>query len=236
MTGRRAQSNVVGVALLVGIAVISMGALTAAVGVVVDSTAAQADADRVSSDLDAALQPVTATGPHHGRVTFASGELYAVERTLTVRADGATVDRVRVDALVFESGDRRVVALMGALVRGRSGRAWLETRPPITADEDVLIVGAPRLGSDVGAVSGTGGVTATVATNVSHDRRALGDATFTITLETATPAAWERAFADLGATVTRRPGEPPTVEATFPGERTGYLVVHDLDTAVTADD
>jgi hypothetical protein len=236
MTGRRAQSNVVGVALLVGIAVISMGALTAAVGVVVDSTAAQADADRVSSDLDAALQPVTATGPHHGRVTFASGGLYAVERTLTVRADGATVDRVRVDALVFESGDRRVVALMGALVRGRSGRAWLETRPPITADEDVLIVGVPRLGSDVGAVSGTGGVRATVATNVSHDRRALGDATFTITLETATPAAWERAFADLGATVTRRPGEPPTVEATFPGERTGYLVVHDLDTAVTADD
>ena len=46
----RGQSNVVGVALLLAIAVISMGALTAAVGVVVDSTAARADADRVAAE------------------------------------------------------------------------------------------------------------------------------------------------------------------------------------------
>jgi hypothetical protein len=235
MTGRRGQSHVVGVALLLGIAVIAMGALTAAVGVVVDSTAAQADADRVADDLDTALQPVRATGPTRGQVTFASGRLHRVDRTLEVRADGRTVDRIRVDALVFESGDRRVASLLGAVVRGRAGRAWLETTPPITADEDVIVVGAPRLGTDVGAVSGTGGVTATVRTDVSHDRRPLGDATVTLALETATPAAWERAFETLGATVTTRPGTPPTVEATFPGERTGHLVVHDLDAAVTAD-
>jgi len=231
----RGQSNVVGVALLLAVAVISMGALTAAVGVVVDSTAARADADRVADDLDSALQPVAATGPQRGQVTFSSGRLYAEERTLSVRADGSRVERVQVDAVVFESGGRRVVYLMGALVRGRPGRAWVESQPPITVDEDVLIVGAPKVGSDVGSVAGSGGVTATLATDVSHDRRSLGTATFTLSLETTTPAAWARAFESLGATVTRTPGEPATVEATFPGDRTGYLVVHDLDAEVTAD-
>ena len=48
----RGQSNVVGVALLLGVAVVSMGALTAAVGVVVESSAGQADAERVATDLD----------------------------------------------------------------------------------------------------------------------------------------------------------------------------------------
>ncbi len=235
MTPDRGQSNVVGVALLLGIAVISMGALTAAVGVVVDSTAAQADADRVAEDLDTALQPVATTGPQRGQVTFSSGRLYVVDRTLEVRADGTTVERVQVDGLVFESGDRRVVYLMDALVRGRAGRAWLESQPPITVGDDVLVVGAPRLGTDVGAASGSGGVTATVDSDVSHDRRSLGEATFTLALETTTPAAWERTFRELGATVTRTPGEPATVEATFSGDRTGYLVVHGLDAEVTAD-
>jgi hypothetical protein len=233
MTGDRAQSNVVGVALLLGIAIVSMGALTAAVGVVVDSSAAQADAERVAGDLDSALQPVAATGPRRERVTVGAGQLHPVDRELEVRADGTVVERLAVDALVYESGDRRVTFLMGAIVRGEPGRAWLETDPSVTVDDDVLVVGAPRLGDDVGAVSGSGGVTATVRTDVSHDRRALGEATFSLALETRTPGAWERTFERLGATVTRSPGDPPTVVATFDGDRTGYLVVHDLDTEVT---
>lgn len=232
MTTDRGQSNVVGIALLLGVAVVSMGALTAAVGVVVDSSASQADADRVASDLDDALQPVAATGPRRGQVTFSAGRLSTLDRTLEVRTTDGTVERVEVDALAFQSGARRVVALMGAIVRGDAGRAWLETDPPITVDEDVLIVGAPRIGEDVGAVSGSGGVTATVGTDVRHDRRSLGTGTYTVAIETRTPAAWERTFADLGATVDRTPGDPPIVQATFEGERTGYLVVHDLNTTV----
>lgn len=236
MTRNRGQSNVVGVALLLGIAVISMGALTAAVGVVVDSSAAQADVERVASDMDAALQPVAATGPKRGQVTFSTGQLSAVERTLEVRADGVTVERIQVDALVFETGDRRVVFLMGAIVRGEAGRAWLETQPPITVDDDVLVVGAPRLGDDVGAISGSGGVTARLETTVEHERRSLGEATFTLAIETRTPGAWERAFTDLGASVDRTPGDPTTVEATFEGDRTGFLVVHDLNAEVSDGD
>jgi len=233
MNRRRGQSNVVGVALLLGIAIVSMGVLTAAVGVVVDSSAAQADAERVATDLDSALQPVAATGPQRSQVTFSQGRLHRVDRTLELRADGVVVERIAVDALVYESGDRRVAFLMGAVVRGSRGRGWLETEPPLTVDDDVLIVGAPRLGDDVGSVSGTGGVTATVETDVSHDRRPLGEATFTLALETNTPSAWERAFGKLGATVSRTPGDPPTVVATFDDERTGYLVVHDLKAEVS---
>ena len=229
----RGQSNVVGVALLLGVAVVSMGALTAAVGVVVESSAGQADAERVATDLDSALQPVAATGPHRARVTFSEGRLRPVDRDLEIRESGTVLERVAVDALVYESGDRRGAFLAGGIVRGGPERAWVEAPPPITVDDDVLVVGAPRLGDEVGSVGGSGGVTATIETDVSHDRRPLGEGEFAVALETSTPAAWERAFEGMGATVTREPGDPPTVVATFDGERTGYLVVHDLETEVS---
>ncbi|WP_178916091.1 type IV pilin [Natronomonas gomsonensis] len=230
----RGQSNVVGVALLLGIAVVSMGTLTAAVGVVVDSSAAEADAERVATDLDDALEPVAATGPQRGTVTFSKGRLTSIDRTVTIRADGREVETVPVDALVFESGDRQVRFHAGAIVRGTGRQAWLHAPPPFTVDEDVLIVGAPTVGDDVGTISGSGGVTATVESDVSHERRDLGEATFSVAVETATPTVWERWFRKQGATVEREDGKPPVVVGTFEGRRTGYLVVHDLDAEVTA--
>ena len=225
---RRAQSNVVGVALLLGIAVVSMGALTATVGMLVDSNAAAADAERVAADFDTAFEPVAATGPQRGTVTFSEGRLATVDRTIEIRADGVTVETVQTDALVYESDDRRVAFHSGAVVRGQAGEAWLETPPPITVDDDLLIVGVARLGDDIRTVSGSGGVTTTVRTNVSHSRTDLGTATVSVAVETAAPGAWERYFERHGASVDRLSGDPPTVEATFDGDRTGYLVVHDL--------
>ena len=232
-TSDRGQSNVVGVALLLGIAVVSMGTLTAAVGVVVDSSAAEADAERVATDLDDALEPVAATGPQRGTVTFSEGRLTSVDRAMTIRADGSQVATVSVDALVFESGDRRVRFHAGAIVRGSDERAWLHAPPPFTVSEDILIVSAPTIGNDIGSITGSGGVTATIETDVSHNRRDLGEATFGIAVETATPTVWERWFRKQGATVDREPGTPPVVVGTFEGRRTGYLVVHDLNTEVT---
>lgn len=231
----RGQSGVVGVALLLGIAVVSMGVLTAAIGVVVDSSAAEADAERVADDLETALAPVATTGPQRGTVTFSEGRLRSVDRTLEVRADGEVVATIAVDALLFEAGTRRVAFHAGAVVRGTGDRAWMVSPPRLTVDEDVLIVSAARLGRNVGAVSGTGGVTASIETDVRHDRRDLGEATFSLAVETAAPAAWEAQFERQGATtVEREAGDPPTVVATFEEERTGYLVVHDLDAEVGA--
>jgi hypothetical protein len=232
----RAQSSVVGVALLVAATVVSLGALTAGVGVVIEEHAARADAARVAADLDAAIAPVETTGRHRGRVAFADGTLRTVERDLRVlnATDRTVRERVEVDGLVFESGTRRVASVSGAVLRGRGEATTLRTPPPVTAstgDGGVLVVGAARLGDDRTAVSGTGGTVTALRTNVTHRRVDLGRGRFAVALETATPtplAAW---FADRGARtrVDDVDGDGvPSVVARFEGERRAYLVVHQL--------
>ncbi|WP_276300189.1 DUF7289 family protein [Halorussus lipolyticus] len=245
MTGRRpsnrAQSNVVGVAILLGVVVVALGTLTAGIGTVVEQNAASADAARVATDLDDALEPVAATGVHRGRVSFSDGELQTVERELRVLNESGAVRTVEADSLVFTAGQRRVAFLAGAVVRGPPGNAKVRTPPPITAsrgadggdDPDakgVLVVGAPKLDGTVG-FSATGGGSVVLRTNVSHHRTALGDGKYRVAVETATPGAWRRHFEAQNATVTTRDfdGDGVTsVVAAYPGERVGYLVVHDL--------
>jgi flagellin-like protein len=48
MTGDRGQSNVVGVAIMLGVTVVALATVTASVGTVVQDSAATADATRVS--------------------------------------------------------------------------------------------------------------------------------------------------------------------------------------------
>ena len=237
----RGQSSVVGVALLVGVTVVSLGALTAGVGLVVEEHAARADTARVAADLDAAIDPVETTGRHRGRVAFAGGTLRTVERDLRVldAADGGVLERVRVDALVFESGTRRVASVSGAVVRGRGEAATLRTPPPViasTGNGGVLIVGAARLETDQVAVSGDGaGGTTTLRTNVTHRRVDLGRGTFAVALETSTPRPLASWFADRGARtrIEDTDGDGvPSVVARFDGERRAYLVVHDLNLEV----
>lgn len=225
------QSNVIGVALLLGITVVSMGTLTAAVGVLVDANAAQADAERVASDFDRTFNPVTASGSGQGSVTFGEGTLRTVDRTIEVRTDGAMVHRIETDALVFESNDRRVAYHAGAIVRGERGWAWMDSEPPITVDDDLIILGIPRLGTETEGFAGGGGVTATIETDVEHERYDLGESVVSFAVETETPGAWERYLRHSGARVERGAGGQ-TVVATFEGDRTGYLVVHDLNAEV----
>ncbi|MFC7156313.1 type IV pilin [Halomarina halobia] len=232
----RGQSHVVGVVLLLGVAVISMGALTASIGAIVEENAAEADAARVAADVDRALRPVEVTGAHRGRVSFARGELRTVERDLRLLdGNGGVVETVAVDGLVFESGERRVAFVAGAIVRGRSERARLRRPPPITASPGsggVLVIGAPRLNaSETVAVSGRGGVSVALATDVTHRRTRVGNGTYGLAIETRTHEPFERYLRERGATVERRDVDGDGVEsvvASFEGERTTYLVVHDL--------
>jgi flagellin-like protein len=234
----RGQSNVVGVAILLGVVVVSLGTLTAGIGSLVDGNAASADAARVASDLDAALEPVEATGVHRGRVSFTDGRLRTVERDLRVLNESGVVRTVRVDALVFTAGAHRVAFLAGAVVRGPPGNARIRTPPPITAsrtsddgsESGVLVVGAAKLNGTVG-FGATGGGSALLRTDVSHRQLALGEGTYRVAVETATPGAWRRYFERRNATVTTRDFDgdgTPSVVATYPGERVAYLVVHDL--------
>ncbi|WP_254537004.1 DUF7289 family protein [Halomarina litorea] len=235
-SGDRAQSHVVGVALLLGIAVVSMAGLTASVGTLVQENAAGADAARVADGFDAALEPVEATGVHRGEVAFADGTLRSESRELRVLDRGGVDREVEIGALVFEAGDRRVTYLAGAVLRGTGDGARMVERPPFTASraaDGVLVVGAPRVG-DPATVSGRE-VSLTLRTNVSHERVELGDGEYRLGVETRTPAAWERYFSERGRETTRRDFDDDGVEsvvAAYDGTRTAYLVVHDLRTEV----
>ena len=233
---RRGQSTVVGVALLLGVTMLSLGVLTASIGAVVQSNAAAADAGRVATDLDAALDPVSATGPGRGRVSFTEGTLRRVDRTVRLVNDSGVVVNESVGGLVYSNDHHRVAFSSGGVVRDTGENARFVSDPPVATSENVLLVGVARLnatGAD--AVSGTER-RVTLRTNVTHRRQALGAGSYRIAVETETPAAWERYFGRHGATTTRRDfdgDDVPSVVADYPGNRTTYLVVHDMRLVVS---
>ncbi|MFB6083239.1 MAG: type IV pilin [Halorientalis sp.] len=234
----RGQSNVVGVALLLGIAVISMAALTAAIGALVQHNAASADAARVATAFDDALEPVETTGQHRGTVRFTRGHLSTVDREIRVLDGSGIRATVEVGGLVFEAGERSVTYVGDAIVRRSGGSAWLHDGPPITAAPggDVFVASVARLDASAVGVGGTGETSITVRTRVTHDRTALGSGTFGVAIETATPGPLERWFSERNASVARRDFDgdgTPSVVGRFPGNRTGYLVVHDMHAEVT---
>jgi len=234
---RRAQSHVVGVALMLGLTTVALGGLTVTVGSIIDAQTASTDATRLAGELDAALGPLERTGPHTGRVHFTDGTLETVEREVRLLENGSVRTTQSVGGLVFEAGDRRVAFLAGAVVRGRQSGAWLVTEPPMVASERnaVVVAGVGRLGVDDVAVGGEGPTSVTLRTNVSHDRRALGTGRYGVAVETATPRPFESYFTGENASVSLRDFDGDGVQsvvATYPGMRRGYLVVHNLSLEV----
>lgn len=228
---RRAQSHVVGVALMLSLTILALGTITAGVGSIFDAQAASADARRVADDFDAALQPRAQTGPGVGRVAYSDGRLSTVDREVRVLRDGSVVHEVDAGALVFTADDRRVAYVGGAIVRGRDRGTWLVRDPPLaaTGGDGVLAVSSARLNGSGQTVAGGG--RATLRTNVSHERTTLGEGTFAVALESATPGAFEGYFEREGIPTTRRDFDGdgvPSVVASYPGTRRGYLVVHDF--------
>lgn len=236
---RRGQSNVIGVALLLGVTVLALGSLTATIGSVIGAHAASADAARVADGLDGALDPVEATGRNRGRVAFTEGSLRTVERDLRVLDGDGVRHTVGVDALVFVGDGHRVAFAAGAIVRGRGAGADLVEPPPITVSRGsggVVVVGAPRLGGHAD-VAGSGGVRITLRTDVRHNRTSLNRGRFGIAVETTTPEPWVEYFREQNATVSRRDFDDDGIEsvvARFAGERQGYLVVHEMNLEVVA--
>lgn len=234
----RGQSNVVGVAVLLAVTVVALGTLTAAIGGIVASNAAGANAERVATDLDEALRPVEATGDHTGRVSFGEGELSIADRELRVIDAGRVNETVQVDALVYEQGRHRVTFLAGGVVHRAGDGAQLRTEPPITASRGsggVLVVGAPVLGADDVSFAANQPTTLVLETDVSHDRTELDDGTYAVAVETETPGPWRRYFERQGADVTTRDFDDDGIEsvvANYPGERTAYLVVHEMNLAI----
>jgi hypothetical protein len=223
------------VALLLAITTISLGALTAGVGTVVESNAAAADANRVA-DSFADLQPPKSTGVERHRLAFGEGSLHVVDRTVRVLDGEEVVASHEADALVFETGDRRVALLAGAVVRGSGDAARVAERPPLSTADSLLVVGLPVLNaSGPDSISGSDVTRLTLRTDTSHDRTDLGEGRYRVAVETTTPDAWERHFVAENVETTRRDFDGdgvPSVVVTYPGERTAYLVIHDASMEV----
>lgn len=235
----RAAAQVVGVAVLLGLTVVSLGALTAGIGTVVEQNAASADAARVADGMTMALEPVERTGRAREPLAFTGGRIRTVERDIRVLNGTRTVHRLHAGALVWTGTGGRVASVAGAVIRGTPGQAELHDPPPVTAsrgDGGVLVVGAPRLGTDAGrTVTAGGGTTVPLRTNVSHERTDLGVSRFRVAVETRTPGALAPYFREQGASVDQRDIDGdgvPSVVATYPGQRRAYLVVHDLNLSV----
>lgn len=225
--GRRAQSHVVGVALLLGITAVSLAGLTATVGTVVESNTAGVDAGRVSADLDAALAPVEVTGHHRGTVSFTDGRLETVDRTVRVLNEEGVVRAVDAGGVVWTARDHRVAFVAGAVVRGPPGNAVMDADPPLAAAAGTLVVGVATLGDDRFAFAGGGHVP--LSTRVTHDRTSHGTGEWRIAVETATPRPWRAFFERRGALTSSRDFDGDGVDsvvAAFPGTRQFHLVVH----------
>ena len=231
----RAQSNVVGVALLLGVTVVALGTLTASVGTVVDQHAAASDSRRVAADLEEALHPVETTGVRRRTVAFTDGELELLERDVHVLNSSGVVERIDANALQFSAGSRGATYLAGSVVVHGNGWSRTRQRMPVTADSQVLVVSVPALRGNV-SVAAVGGASYTLRSNVSHHRRNLGRETYRVAVETTRPAAWKRQFERANATVYERDvdGDGLTsVVADFEGSRTAYLVVHETEVSVS---
>ncbi|MDR5673449.1 putative pilin/flagellin [Halalkaliarchaeum sp. AArc-CO] len=232
----RAQSEVVGVALLLGIAVLSLGALTLTIGVTLEENAATADANAVATGLEQGIEPVTATGTRESTLSFTDGTLRTTERTIRVLEDGQPISTWEIGAVVYETDGHRVISLGGAVVESRGGYSRVHEGPPVAASEGVLLVGVVDLDPvDPVSYGGTGASTLTLRTTVSHDRTELGDGEYAVAVETRTTDAWERELERQGASTsveTFNGDDEPSVVARFDDERTGYVVVHDVELEV----
>ncbi|ESP88105.1 DUF7289 family protein [Candidatus Halobonum tyrrellensis] len=222
----RAQSHVVGVALLLGITVVLLAGLTATVGTVVESNAAGVDAGRVAADVDDALAPVETTGSRTGPLSYGDGRLHTENRTVRLLNGDRVVETVDADALVYDRGAHRVTFLGGAVVRESGTSTTFESEPPLSTSTDALVVGVGALGDE--SVDTTGGGRLTLRTRVTHERAAYDVGTWRVAVETATPGVWERYFDRRGGVTSRRDFDDDgttSVVASFPGRR-AYLVVH----------
>ena len=234
----RAQSHVVGVVLLLGITTVALGGLTTVVGEVIDGQTATADERRVANALDSEFRPVEQTGPNRVDVQFSEGRLTTVDRELRVLNASGVQRVVDIDGLVYTSGANRVGLVNGAIVRGKPGRAWPVRGPPmtVTRGNDTLVVGAVTLADRGVSVGGSGGVTARLRTNVTHDRTALPRADYRVAVETATPDALARQLGGRGLATTERDIDGdgvPSVVASVEGTQELQLVVHRTNTEVT---
>ena len=227
----RGQTAVVGVALLLALTVVAVGGLTATAGSIVGDGATTAATTRIGSDLATTLGPDRDDPETAIEVT--SGTVRVVNRSVWLLDDDAVVWAGHAGAVVYTDGDQRVTGFAGAVVQSDGDRSRMVAPSRIAPAEDSLYVGVPMLnatGAD-GIATGDRRLSVTLRTDTETTRETLPAGDYQIAVETPNPAAWERHFADRGATTARRDIDGdgvPSVVVSFDGTRTVHLIVHDV--------
>lgn len=232
----RGQSSIIGVAVLVAVTALSIGALTIAAGTFVSDGVAAANTQRVADDL----AHIDDRGTHTTRLEFSRGALRVEPRTIRVLRGEGTVVEVDADALVYETRGRRVTTLGGVLVDGRGNQSSLREPLPLVIDDERVLVDVVALNaSGSTSVGGSTGTAVVVRTNATHEYRTLREDRYAVAIETETPTAWERAVSELATDrevdVERRDFDDdgvPSVVVSIPGETTIDLAIHDLRAVV----
>ncbi|MEF8838414.1 MAG: type IV pilin [Haloarculaceae archaeon] len=233
----RAQSHVVGVALLLAASAVALGTLTMGVGELMESRAADADAQRVATGLDEAIRPRQTTGFRSDRIRFTDGRLETVPREVRVYRNGSTVGTYATMGLRYESSGESVSFVGSGIVRRAGDSSWLVREPAIAGSEarGVLLVGLTHLEAEDVAVSAAGTTSVPILTNVSHAREDLGTGSFEVGIETTAIDAFRRYFEERGIPTVVQDVDGDgvaSVRARFPGDRQAYLVHHRLSLEV----
>ncbi|MBB6647535.1 flagellin-like protein [Halobellus sp. MBLA0160] len=214
-----------------GLTVLAVGGLTATAGSIVDDGATSAAATRVGADLATALGP--APSQPETTIELTDGTIRVVNRSVWLLEGEEVVWAGHAGAVVYTDGDHRVAGFAGAVVRSDGEGSRLIAPSRIAPADGSLYVGVPVLnvtGAD-GIATGDRRLAVTLRTDAETARDTLPTGEYRVAVETATPAAWERHFADRGATTERRDIDGdgvPSVVASFDGPRTVHLVVHDV--------
>jgi flagellin-like protein len=229
----RAQSNVVGVALLVAATVVAVAAMTVTVGTVVEQRAGAVAADRTADGLADALDP-HATGPRTERVTTFGGTVRVVERTVRVFDGDRQVLILDAGGVVYTNGRHRTAAVAGVVVRGRGSGSVVHTPPSTGVRDGAVVAGVTTLGATPRVVPDASSVA--FRANVTHERRRLAPGDYRIAIETATPTALARAAPDDARTYRRDFDDDgvPSLVVDYPSSGRLVLTVHLLDLGVSA--
>ncbi|MFC7204504.1 hypothetical protein ACFQJC_13335 [Haloferax namakaokahaiae] len=225
----RAQSNVVGVALLLGIGVVAIGLLTASVGGLVDAQLGAADASATADGFASIRDSVLAGSNTTHAVRVTDGDVSRVDRTVRILPEDGANRTYSADGYVVERGSHSVRFVCGAVVRGSRNNSYLVTPTPISLTDDAVFLTLPVVepnatdGFALGSASGVRVETEREVTDLPSDA-------YRVAIESERPSAWERTFEEQGFEVSRIDFDGdgvPSVVATLPADRTLTLARYD---------
>lgn len=231
----RAQSTVVGVAILLAITVTSMAVLTAGVGSVVDDAASTARADHVADRFVTLLPDSGASGDRVGELRVGRGVVDTVDREIRLVRAGDIVFERAVNALVYEHRGARVVAHAGAVITGTGEDARFRDLPDAALTEGgagrTAYVALPVFSTGSGDGLGTG-ARFDLAVSTTTTTLTLSGGSYRIAVETSSPTPWTRWFHKQRLETGRDDFDGdgiPSVVATIPDTRAVHVVVIDTE-------